>query len=524
MEILKLINKRFNNKYSYLRVLRVEYNTLLSYAEVTFLYPQEMNDLETEEKQEITDFIKETIKVSCDIKIKFKKSYLDDNLIKKHLLEYLKSTYSSMFAFYQDENINIERQDSQIIVKISLISSMYNYFIFNDIKDNVLNSLNKNFIGNFAVELIKNDKVEVDEQILIAHEEEFVNSLPKPKPVERYEVYEPAKLFGVDITPMPEYIKNQNDEKIAVILAGKVSNLVEKTYISKRTKQKGGTEPSYYYSFTLTDHTSNISAIYFSNKTTYKKIINLKDGDSILVVGDIRNNQRGKTLHIKAISYCEIVEPTQIIEKEELQEEQLLCGVHIDEYKVVKPVPYVSLTQSNLFDKVPIYNDFIKQNQFVVFDVETTGFDKDYNEIIEIGAVKVVEGKIVEQFQTFICPENEIPKHITDLTTITNDMVKDAPFIKDAITDFYKFCENCTLVGYNVEFDIGFIKSAGAKANLLFDNKSSDAMELAKSKLYLPRYKLINVVEALNITLNNAHRAIADAIATAYVFLKLNEI
>ena len=387
-----------------------------------------------------------------------------------------------------------------------------------------MKSLNKNFIGSFAVELMKNSSIKMDENILTQHEEEFINSLPKPKPVERYEVYEPTKLFGVDITPMPEYIKNQNEEKIAVILAGKVSNLVEKTYISKRTKLKGGTEQSYYYSFTLTDHTGNMSAIYFSNKTTHKKIINLKDGDSILVIGDIKNNQRGKTLHIKSISYCEIIAPTEPIDDVIEKEEQLLTNVHVDEYKVVRPVPYLSLAQRNLFDKTPVYNDFVKQNMFVVFDVETTGFDKDENEIIEIGAVKIVDGKITEQFQTFICPEKEIPKHITDLTTITNEMVKDAPNVIDAITDFYKFCENCIFVGYNVGFDIGFIESAGAKAGILFENNSFDAMELAKSKLYLPRYKLINVVEALDIKLTNAHRAIADAIATAYVFLKLNEI
>ena len=115
MEILNLINKKFNNKYDYLRVLRVEYDTLLSYVEVTFLYPEDIEDLEIEEKQEIIEFLKETIKISCGIKVKFKKSYLDENLIKKHLVEFLKETYSSMFAFFENNNIQVHRQDKQVL-------------------------------------------------------------------------------------------------------------------------------------------------------------------------------------------------------------------------------------------------------------------------------------------------------------------------------------------------------------------------------------------------------------------------
>ena len=321
---------------------------------------------------------------------------------------------------------------------------------------------------------------------------------------------------------MPELIKNQSEEKISVILAGKISNLIEKTYISKRDKLKGSTEPSYYYSFNLTDHSGTISAIYFSNKTTRKKAIVLKDGDSILVIGDIKQGQRGISLHIKSVSFCEIIAPKVKIAQPEI-EVTIHENVHIENYIAVKPTPYLSLTQENFFTKKPTYLDDVMNNEYVVFDCETTGLNYLEHEIIEIGAVKISNGKITEQFQTFICPEHEIPQEITNLTTITNDMVKDSPKVKEAISDFYKFCENCTLVGYNVAFDIGFVKNSGLKAGLKFDHPSVDAMVLAKEKLYLPRYKLVNVVEALNLTLNNAHRAIADAIATAEVFLKLNE-
>ncbi len=522
MEILDKINKEFNNKYDFLRVLKVEYNTLLSCAEIWFLYPENIKDLEDDEKKQIIDFIKNELSLNCEIKIKFKKSYLDENLIKKHLINYLKNVNSSLFAYYQDKNIEIVKDAFNIVVKFNLIKEIYDYFIYNNLKENILNELNKNFIANFSVEIFENKNEIIDDNILIKHEEELIKNLPQPKKVVRYEVYEPEKIIGVDITPMPEYIKGQPDEKESVILAGEISNLAEKTYISRRTKKKGGSEESYYYTFTLTDKTASIPAIYFSNKTTYKKVNLLKDGDKILVIGNIRKGQREKTLSLKSISFCEIINKNENIEEKE--EGKPVQNIHFDNYRVVKPTVYMPLKQENIFDKMPSYNDFITNNNFVVFDVETTGLEPTVNEIIEIGAVKIVNGKIKEQFQTLICPENEIPEEITNLTTITNDMVKNAPSNNDAISDFYKFCENCSLVGYNVSFDFAFINNSAKKAGLYFNNQTYDAMVMAKNKLYLPRYRLINVVEALNLTLNNAHRALADATATAEVFLKLNEI
>ena len=335
----------------------------------------------------------------------------------------------------------------------------------------------------------------------------------------------PELLCGQEITPMPEPIKNQTEIKMSVILAGKISNFVDKTYISKRNKQKGIDEPSHYLTFTITDHTGSIDAIYFAHKTSYKKVNVLKDGDSILVVGDIKKDYEKKRLYIKSISFCEIDTSLVAEDKQEPEiKEPIIKNVHIDEYKYVKPAPYILDRQENLFDVRPNYSDYVKTHTFVVFDCETTGLSAEYNEIIEIGAVKIENGLIKEQFQTFICPENEIPEEITRLTTITNDMVKDAPNGNQAITDFYKFCEGSVLVGYNVSFDLRFIQNTAKKAKLYFSNESIDAMDVVRKKMYLSRYKLINVVDALGLSLKNAHRAIADAIATAEVFLKLNEV
>ena len=94
MEILNFLNNKFNHKYNFLRVLKVEYNTLLSYAEISFLYPETIPELEEEDRIQISNAVTEELKLSCDIKYKFKKSYLDENLIQKQLFEFLKETYS----------------------------------------------------------------------------------------------------------------------------------------------------------------------------------------------------------------------------------------------------------------------------------------------------------------------------------------------------------------------------------------------------------------------------------------------
>ncbi len=522
MEILDRINAEFGGKYDFLRVQSVTYSTHSFYAQIVFLYPESCDSFNDTQKLEVSDFVKSVLALGCEVKIKFRKSYLDESLIKKSLIEFLKSSYPSMFAYYDDKNIEIIKSDV-INVRISLLDVVYQYFLNNKIKDKILKHLNTNFIASFDITLYKNDD-DLDEDLFLSHEKNIYDNLPKHREVERYPVFEAEVLCGQEITPLPEPIKNQPDSKTAVILAGKISNLVDKTYISKRNKQKGIDEPSHYIAFTLTDHTASIEAIYFAHKTSYKKASLLKDGDSILVVGDIKKDYEKKKLYIKNISFC-VIDSSLIIQKEEPKIEQsIIEDAHIEEYKFIKPTPYILDKQENLFDVKPDYNDYIKTHTFVVFDCETTGLSAEYNEIIEIGAVKIINGLIKEQFQTFICPENSIPEEITRLTTITNDMVKDAPNGNQAITDFYKFCEGSVLVGYNVSFDLGFIQNTAKKARLHFSNDCVDAMDVVRKKMYLSRYKLINVVDALGLSLKNAHRAIADAIATAEVFLKLNEI
>ncbi len=158
---------------------------------------------------------------------------------------------------------------------------------------------------------------------------------------------------------------------------------------------------------------------------------------------------------------------------------------------------------------------------FIVFDIETTGLSADKNKIIEIGAVKVKEGKIVEKFSTFVNPEVPIPYDIEELTSIRDDMVMDAPKIETVLPEFMEFCEGAVMVAHNADFDMSFIKKNCDLQGITHDFTIADTVALARYLLpQLNRYKLDTVAKALGIPLDNHHRAVDDAGCTAEIFVK----
>ncbi|MBE5950288.1 MAG: PolC-type DNA polymerase III [Lachnospiraceae bacterium] len=157
----------------------------------------------------------------------------------------------------------------------------------------------------------------------------------------------------------------------------------------------------------------------------------------------------------------------------------------------------------------------------VVFDIETTGFDKEEDKIIEIGAIKVVNGEITEKFSAFINPKIPIPAKIEELTHISDEMVVDAPEIDVVLPQFLEFCKDCVLVAHNAVFDAGFIEVNAVKLGLPFNYTIVDTLGLARILLPgLSRHKLNYVAKELGVSLENHHRAVDDAGATAEIYVK----
>lgn len=495
--VSQIINK-LGEKYSFLKLISIVYKKKEKECLLTFIYP-ENERLTDDEKEKIENFIVSSLNLNAKVFVKFKKSYLDNELVLKSLFKYIDNNYPSLNAFIQKENTQVEKDFSQIKVILNIDEEFLTYINEFEFKNRCKEYLENNFCSEF---LIDYNKIHMPKTILNKKTQQ------KNKPIARFEVKVVKQVFGGDIPPNPEFIKNIKSPKKSVILAGKVKNIEKKFYEVKKGKQKG--TQKCYFSFVLDDTTSKIDARYFSTITNEKKMDIINNNFEVLTIGDVEQFNQRLTYYVKSLSLCEL--PEKIYYKQSVSKD----------YESVAVEPYSIISQENLFKKSIIYSQEVLSNNYVVFDVETTGLNYEEDEIIELGAVKIEQGKIVSKFSTLVKPKNPIPPSATIINNITNEMVVNAPAIEPVLRDFYRYTRNCILVGYNVAFDQKFILQAAKKQGISFDNNFFDLMPLAKNKLKLSRYKLVDVVKRLDINLDGAHRAYADALATAEAFLKLN--
>lgn len=160
--------------------------------------------------------------------------------------------------------------------------------------------------------------------------------------------------------------------------------------------------------------------------------------------------------------------------------------------------------------------------EYVVFDIETTGLSPKHNKIIEIGAVRIRDGKICDTYSRFVNPEIPIPYSITKLTSINDGMVMDAPTIETVLPEFLEYAGDAVLVAHNASFDTGFIKEFAKNLGLKCDNTIMDTMTLAHILIpELGKYTLDRLCKQFNVSLEHHHRACDDAAATAEIFIKM---
>jgi DNA polymerase III subunit alpha, Gram-positive type len=178
-------------------------------------------------------------------------------------------------------------------------------------------------------------------------------------------------------------------------------------------------------------------------------------------------------------------------------------------------------------DGVPIaYNEahrLLADDTFVVFDVETTGLSAVYNTIIELAAVKVKNGEIIDRFTSFANPHHPLSITTIELTGITDDMLKDAPDVEEVLQKFYEWIGDSVLVAHNATFDIGFLNAGFKKIGFgKVTNPVIDTLELARF-LYpeLKNHRLNTLCKKFDIELTQHHRAIYDAEATGYLLIRM---
>ncbi|MDE7131623.1 MAG: topoisomerase DNA-binding C4 zinc finger domain-containing protein [Lachnospiraceae bacterium] len=163
-------------------------------------------------------------------------------------------------------------------------------------------------------------------------------------------------------------------------------------------------------------------------------------------------------------------------------------------------------------------------SDYVVFDLETTGVSCNSDDVVEISAIKVISGEVVDEFTTLVNPRRPIPYHASEVNGITDDMVKDSPFFQEVLFDFLEFVGNAVLVGHNIHtFDMKFLyRDAERFWGETIGNDYIDTLQVAR--IYLPQlshYKLVDLAQYYGISTAGAHRALNDCRMNQIVFEQL---
>lgn len=518
MKLLDFINKKTNNAYESFKLVSVIFDRNARACTFKFLYKDTCKD---DDRETLARLIKEYLNEEVEIIVKLKKAYVDVDLVKTVINNYVSRHSGSLGDGVLKDDIAVDISNS-IVATISCNSFAYGYLSSPDAKADILAYIQGFFFEPVYIELKKKDMLEMDtnDDDLILPEAFMLEEESEQKEIRHNNVKldEEIKFKGINGNPL--MIESVDTSMESVEIAGELLFLNERTFESKRKDKEGNAQTKTYFSFTLKDATARMNVVYFPTKETLelaKEI--LVEHKTVIVSGQAEEFNGRVNFKAKHIGLCEIL--PEVVEGNTVAIE--VKKEPNANYIFVKPEPYIELSQDNfLAEKVEI-GKYLYEHDVVVFDIETTGLDALTCEIIEIGAVKISNGKITETFETLIKPKAHIPDEIVNLTGITDDMVKDCHSIKQILPDFYKFCYDTTIMAYNIDFDYKFINIAGMKLGYNFDMPQIDAMYLARAFIPgLKNFKLGTVCKRLGVSLENAHRAVHDATATAEVVIKLS--
>ena len=432
-----------------------------------------------------------------------------------------------------------------IIIK----SPIYSMLISKNAKQIIEESIKSELSLDIKCELIlQEDNLDIEEYIKNQKSEnsDILNDALKPK-IEEKSNKNTAQVKKVEIKGDAEKISSINGEMENVIISGQVYSCTTKDIKNDKKLME----------FVLSDDSGAIYCKKFLNQND----VVLSNGQYVKISGNAENDSYKHELVIMAKKIQEVVK----IAKKDLSQEKMVelhvhtnmsqmdgltsvkelmsriksyehCAVAITDHAVVQAFPDV-MEVANKQGVKPIYGcefyvvedtqEHIKVRKkaefdakYVVFDLETTGFSNRNDAITEIGAIKVENGEIVEEFSQLINPERPIPEKIQKLTGITNEMVLDKPTISEVLPKFLDFCKDSILVAHNSDFDTGFVREKASENNLTYDFDAIDTVIL--SRLLMPdlkNHKLNTIAKELNVSLENHHRAVDDATATAQIFL-----
>ena len=449
--------------------------------------------------------IEEQLDIGVLVKVELIKSVCDAELAKKAVYNYIERNCFTISHLVDKNDVRIISANKKIVVEITVSQTVEDFLQRTSEIEKMTEKLSRSYSNDFAIstrlgaEKIFDVKLETNNYVTTSELPECTDRFIKACDVQKYcdkEDYDTAI-----------YVADGKDRLGVVYFLG--------TVVQKECrKYKKEDEEREYYVITIDDKSGVVSGKFFTNDKNKIKKLEKIDVGSVIIMRGLNDNFNGNvSLKILGFHLCEF--PKDFVPQEKPSKKAPL------NYSLVFPTAVETATQDNFFTLSASYPDEFYKNEYVVVDIETTGTDPAVDKITEIGAVKIKNGKIIEQFTTLVNPQIPIPEKIVELTGIDDKLVKNAPTIDMVYPDFFKFVKNSVFVGHNVEFDFRFLKVAGKELGYVLDNRTLDTLALSRKILKkLTRHKLNLVCEYYGITFHH-HRAMSDAYATAELLLEL---
>lgn len=456
------------------------------------------------------------------LKIKIPKSIFYKRIMEKNIVNILKHTISEELGL--DLEIEIESAIDEKIDKEKIVNKIESEF-----NEKVLIIEKEN----------RNSNNDIEESGYVIKDEKDENM-----------------IYGEDVNSLTEKISSLDNNSGTVGIEGTIFNIETKELRNGKI----------LLMIMITDYTSSITCKLFLTDTNKDWVLKkISKGMYVKIKGDVLYDtfQREISMTISGIRKEERIERKDLSDEKrvelhahtQMSSMDAICSVKsliaraakwghkaiaITDHGVVQGFPDAMnaakkegikvlygvegyLTEDNK-DAIEDANDELLSQEFVVFDLETTGFSNINDKITEIGAVKIKDFKIVDRFSELINPQKDISYKIQELTGITNEMVKDKPTIEEILPKFMEFVGEDVLVAHNADFDTGFIMQKCIEQGIEYKNKKIDTLMLARIMLpNLKRYRLDKVAKEVGVQLLNHHRAVDDAEATANIFIKFLE-
>lgn len=429
------------------------------------------------------------------------KSFCDNELAKRAILHYVKSKCNAVSHAVTENSVKIICANKKVKYAISVPEGIADYLQRTSVIPSMNEYLEREYSNLFEGEIILSNEVEEVPEYKV--NSVYAEELSELK-VRKFKVCDVVRCCDNEMYDEATCIEDGEDILGTAYFAGKV---VE---VSQRESKKG----TKYYRITLDDKTGKISGNFFtSDKNKLSKLEGVKEDSVIIVRGEVDEYNGRPSFTIKGFHYCEFA-PGYV-------PEQRPSKPIPENYSLIFPEPCEVAEQADLFMQKPELSEKVKNNEYVVVDIETTGTDLSSDKITEIGAVRIKNGIICEQFQTLVDPGVPLSKKIIELTGITDEMLVGKPKIEEVYPDFVKFLGGAIFVAHNADFDFRFLKKAGQDLGYLLRNDTIDTVAVARKILpWLSNHKLNTVCAYFNIEFNH-HRAYEDAFATAEAFLEM---